>query len=71
MVSETETPIKPDMVAVLERTHVSKDLHGFCSRRWRPFLMALHVIDAAVEKIKDGIIVDYMYDLRSAQLVNR
>jgi hypothetical protein len=33
--------------------------------------MALHVIDAAVEKIKDGIIVDYVYDLRSAQLVNR
>lgn len=29
MVSETDTLIKPDMVAVLERTHVSKDLHGF------------------------------------------
>lgn len=33
--------------------------------------MPLYVIDAAVQKTKDGIIMDYVYGRRSAQLVNR
>ncbi len=29
MTAETDTLVKPDMVAMLQRTHVGKDLHGF------------------------------------------
>lgn len=36
-------------------------------REW--FLVPLHVIDEAVERIKDGSITDAVYDLRSAQLI--
>jgi hypothetical protein len=39
LLAETDTLVKPDMVAVLQRTHVSKDLHGFLlptpRARWR------------------------------------
>lgn len=36
-------------------------------REW--FLVPLFVIDDAVEKIRDGTISDYIYDLKSAQLI--
>lgn len=38
-------------------------------REW--FLVPLFVIDEAVEKIKDGTIGDFVYDLKSAKLVQR
>ena len=41
----------------------------FVPREW--FLVPLHVIDDAVEKIKDGTITRYRYDKRSALLVPR
>lgn len=46
MVSETDTLIKPDMVAVLERTHVSKDLHGFLLPTLEAVSNAMHGIEA-------------------------
>jgi hypothetical protein len=36
-------------------------------REW--FLVPLHVIDEAVERIKDGTITDYSYDTKSAKLI--
>ena len=36
-------------------------------REW--FLVPLHVIDEAVERIRDGSITDVVYDLRTAQLI--
>ena len=35
-------------------------------REW--FLVPLHVIDEAVERIKDGTITEYRYDAKSARL---
>lgn len=37
-------------------------------REW--FLVPLHVIDEAVERIKDGTIIEYRYDAQSARLVH-
>ncbi|CAN1531962.1 Meiotically up-regulated gene 113 [Paracoccaceae bacterium] len=39
----------------------------YVPREW--FMVPLFVIDEAVERIKDGTIVDYRYDPKSAQLV--
>ena len=36
-------------------------------RKW--FLVPLQVIDEAVERVRDGSITDYVYDLHSARLV--
>ena len=38
-------------------------------REW--FLVPLFVIDEAVEKIKDGSIVDFLYDAKAGQIVGR
>ncbi len=38
-------------------------------REW--FLVPLHAIDAAVEKIRDGTITQYLYDTATAALVER
>lgn len=43
---ETDTLVKPDMVAVLERTHVSKDLHGFLLPTLEAVSNAMHGIEA-------------------------
>ena len=37
-------------------------------REW--FLVPVFVVDEAVERIKDGTITDYVYDPKSAKLVN-
>lgn len=46
MATETDTLVKPDMVAVLERTHVSKDLHGFLLPTLEAVSNAMHGIEA-------------------------
>lgn len=46
MAEETDTLVKPDMVAVLERTHVSKDLHGFLLPTLEAVSNAMHGIEA-------------------------
>jgi hypothetical protein len=46
MANETDTLVKPDMVAVLERTHVSKDLHGFLLPTLEAVSNAMHGIEA-------------------------
>ncbi|MFC2254560.1 ATP-binding protein [Labrys portucalensis] len=46
MIAETDTLVKPDMVAVLERTHVSKDLHGFLLPTLEAVSNAMHGIEA-------------------------
>jgi hypothetical protein len=46
MPNETDTLVKPDMVAVLERTHVSKDLHGFLLPTLEAVSNAMHGIEA-------------------------
>lgn len=38
-------------------------------REW--FLVPLHVIDEAVERIKDGTIIDYTYDPNNAHIVKK
>lgn len=44
--AETDTLVKPDMVAVLQRTHVSKDLHGFLLPTLEAVSNAMHGIEA-------------------------
>ncbi|WP_374236106.1 MULTISPECIES: GIY-YIG nuclease family protein [unclassified Thiocapsa] len=48
-----------------------KDRFGFpvVPREW--FLVPRHVIDEAVEKIRDGTITQYLYDTATAALVER
>lgn len=46
MTAETDTLVKPDMVAVLQRTHVSKDLHGFLLPVLEAVSNAMHGIEA-------------------------
>lgn len=46
MTAETDTLVKPDMVAVLQRTHVSKDLHGFLLPTLEAVSNAMHGIEA-------------------------
>ena len=48
-----------------------KDRFGFpvVPREW--FLVPRHVIDEAVEKIRDGTITQYLYDTTTAALVER
>ena len=46
MATETDTLVKPDMVAILERTHVSKDLHGFLLPLLEAVSNAMHGIEA-------------------------
>lgn len=46
MTVETDTLVKPDMVAVLQRTHVSKDLHGFLLPTLEAVSNAMHGIEA-------------------------
>lgn len=46
MANETDTLVKPDMVAVLERTHISKDLHGFLLPTLEAVSNAMHGIEA-------------------------
>ena len=45
MTAETDTLVKPDMVAVLQRTHVSKDLHGFLLPTLEAVSNAMHGIE--------------------------
>lgn len=45
-IETTDTLVKPDMVAVLERTHVSKDLHGFLLPTLEAVSNAMHGIEA-------------------------
>ncbi|UDF05359.1 ATP-binding protein [Asticcacaulis sp. AND118] len=42
----TDTLVKPDMVAVLERTHLSKDLHGFLLPTLEAVSNAMHGLEA-------------------------
>lgn len=58
MTAETDTLVKPDMVAVLQRTHVSKDLHGFLLPILEAVSNAMHGIEARFgnEARKDGTI---------------
>jgi hypothetical protein len=44
--AENDTLVKPDMVAVLQRTHVSKDLHGFLLPTLEAVSNAMHGIEA-------------------------
>ena len=46
MTAENDTLVKPDMVAVLQRTHVSKDLHGFLLPTLEAVSNAMHGIEA-------------------------
>lgn len=46
MTNETDTLVEPDMMAVLERTHVTKDLHGFLLPVLEAVSNALHGIEA-------------------------
>jgi len=46
LTAETDTLVKPDMVAVLQRTHVSKDLHGFLLPTLEAVSNAMHGIEA-------------------------
>ena len=46
MTTETDTLVKPDMAAVLSRTHVSKDLHGFLLPTLEAVSNAMHGIEA-------------------------
>jgi hypothetical protein len=54
--------------------HPEADVTGFLGGRSNPvtprewFLMPLFVIDDAVEKIRDGTNVDYVYDPQAAKL---
>jgi hypothetical protein len=43
--TETDTLVKPDMVAVLQRTHVSRDLHGFLLPTLEAVSNAMHGIE--------------------------
>ena len=43
--------------------------HPVKPREW--FLVPLHVIDEAVQRIRDGSITDVVYDLKSARLVGQ
>ncbi|MCB2050917.1 MAG: GIY-YIG nuclease family protein [Novosphingobium sp.] len=43
--------------------------HAVTPREW--FLVPLFVIDEAVEKIRDGSITDYAYDLKAARLIEQ
>lgn len=45
MTAETDTLVKPDMKAVLERTHVSKDLHGFLLPMLEAVSNAMHRVE--------------------------
>lgn len=45
MTVETDTLVKPDMIAVLQRTHVSKDLHGFLLPTLEAVSNAMHGIE--------------------------
>lgn len=45
MTTETDTLVKPDMVAVLQRTHVSRDLHGFLLPTLEAVSNAMHGIE--------------------------
>lgn len=45
LTAETDTLVKPDMVAVLQRTHVSKDLHGFLLPTLEAVSNAMHGIE--------------------------
>lgn len=47
---ESDTLVKPDMVAVLERTHIAKDLHGFLLPTLEAVSNAMHGIEARFGK---------------------
>lgn len=46
MTTENDALVKPDMMAVLSRTHVSKDLHGFLLPTLEAVSNAMHGIEA-------------------------
>ena len=50
MANETDTLVKPDMVAVVQRTHLSKDLHGFLLPTLEAVSNAMHGIDARFDE---------------------
>ena len=47
--TQTDTLIKPDMEAVLERTHIASDLHGFLLPILEAVSNAMHSIEARFE----------------------
>ncbi|MGE4220237.1 MAG: ATP-binding protein [Alphaproteobacteria bacterium] len=58
MAAATDTLVKPDMVAVLQRTHLSKDLHGFLLPTLEAVSNAMHGIEARFgdDARKSGVI---------------
>ena len=54
--------------AQLDLTIEDRFGHSVKPREW--FLVPLHVIDEAVERIRDGSITDVVYDPHSARLVS-
>jgi hypothetical protein len=69
----TDTLVKPDMVAVLQRTHVSKDLHGFLLPTLEAVSNALHGIetrfgDDARKEGKVEIVISNINDPRSLMI---
>ena len=55
--------------AQLDLTIQDRFGHPVRPREW--FLVPLHVIDEAVERIRDGSITDVVYDPASARLVDK
>ena len=54
--------------ALLDLTIEDRFGHPVKPREW--FLVPLHVIDEAVERVRDGTIVDVVYDPKTATMVN-
>ena len=69
MTAETDTLIKPDMVAVLERTHVSKDLHGFLLPILEAVSNAMHGIEARFgdDARRDGTIAIRVFHVNDSR----
>lgn len=55
--------------AQLDLTIEDRFGHPVRPREW--FLVPLHVIDEAVQRIQDGSITDIVYDLKSAQMIGK
>lgn len=58
---------------VFEQALLEIELEDRFGRKVKPrewFLVPLNIIDEAIDKIKDGTIVDYVYDPKSGSLVN-
>ena len=55
--------------AQIDLTFEDRFGHPVKPREW--FLVPLHVIDEAVQRIRDGSIIDVVYDLKSARLMGQ